>query len=330
MRVERALDFLGEMDLECGVVLKPENIFYLIGFAPTSRAMLLLKECPVLMVSQMDALLAEKSGVDVKVIKSLKSALKIKDEGVGVEKEVMTLHFYERYLGGKKTVDMDFLRKMRMVKDREEIKHLKNAAKISDAIMGEAKSILESAKTEKRCAAEIEFLIKERAELAFDVIIAAGENSEVPHHMPTENVIDPNSPVIMDLGACVDRYHADMTRTFFSDSSREVKNIYNVVLEAQSAGIKECYAGNSLQNPDMKVREVLKEHGLEEYFLHSTGHGLGLEIHEPPNIGERAKGIFEKGMVVTVEPGVYRDFGIRIEDMVLVGKQPKVLTKFRK
>jgi Xaa-Pro aminopeptidase len=80
----------------------------------------------------------------------------------------------------------------------------------------------------------------------------------------------------------------------------------------------------------MEVRKVLREYGLEKFLLHSTGHGVGLEIHEPPNIGKRANGKFEKGMVVTIEPGVYRDFGVRIEDMVLVGKRPRVLTKSKK
>lgn len=330
MRIERALDFLGEMDIECGIVLKPENIFYLTGFMPTSRAMLLLEGSPLLIVSQMDASLAKKTGIDVKVLKSFKRALKIRYRKVGVEKNTMSLQFYERYLKGKKVADMEFLRKMRMVKDGEEMEHIKKAAEISDAVMGEARSILGGGKTEKECASEIDFLIKTWAEPAFDAIVAVGENSAIPHHRPTKKIVDVNYPVIVDIGARVNGYHTDMTRTFFSDLTGGFGEVYRIVLEAQKAGIRECYEGNSLKNPDIEVRRVLKEYGLEKYFLHSTGHGVGLEIHEPPNIGKRAKGKFEKGMVVTIEPGVYRDFGVRIEDMVLVGKRPKVLTKSRK
>ncbi|MEE8402911.1 MAG: Xaa-Pro peptidase family protein [Candidatus Hydrothermarchaeaceae archaeon] len=330
MRIERALDFLGGKDIECGIVLKPENIFYLTGFVPTSRAVLLLRERPLLMVSQMDASLAGKTGIDVKVVKSLKRALKIGYGTVGVEKGTMSLQFYERYLKGKKLANMGFLRKMRLVKDKEEIEHIKKAAGISDAVMGEARSILEGGKTERECASEMEFLIKTWAEPAFDVIVAVGENSAIPHHRPTKKIVDINYPVVVDLGARVNGYHTDMTRTFFNDQTGGFGEVYSIVLEAQKAGIKECYAGNSLKNPDLVVRRVLGEYGLEKSFLHSTGHGVGLEIHEPPNVGKRAKGKFEKGMVVTIEPGVYRDFGVRIEDVVLVGKRPEVLTKSRK
>jgi Xaa-Pro dipeptidase len=327
MRIQRALDFLGEKDIECGVVLKPENIRYLTGFAPTSRALLLLKDPPLLLVSDMDATHAKKISIEVKVIRSLKRALKHNFKEIGVEKDTMSLGFREKYLSAKKVSDMDFLRKMRASKDKEEIENIRKAVEISDAVMSEAVSIIGGGKTEKQCAAEIEFLIKTWAEPAFDVIVANGENSTIPHHRPTNKTVDVNYPTIVDLGASVNGYHTDMTRTFFDDSTKGFGEVYRIVLEAQKAGIKECYEGNDIKNPDLAVRRVLKEYGLEKHFLHATGHGVGLEIHEPPNVGKRAKGKFESGMVVTIEPGVYRDFGIRIEDVVLVGKRPEVLTK---
>ncbi|MBU2559943.1 aminopeptidase P family protein [archaeon] len=330
MRIERALDFLGELDLECGVVLKPQNIRYLTGFAPTSRALLLLKDPPLLLISDMDGALAKKISIDVKVIKSLKRTLKFNCSEIGIEKDTMPIGFHERYLTGKKVVDMDFLRAMRQVKDKEEMVYIKKAVDISDAVMGEAESIIAGGKTERQCAAEIEFLIKSWAKPAFDVILANGENSALPHHSPSNKTVDTNYPTIVDLGTRVNGYHTDMTRTFFNDSTKGFGEVYRIVLEAQIAGIKECYEGNELKNPDLAVRGVLEEYGLEKYFLHATGHGVGLEIHEPPNVGKRAKGKFKSGMVVTIEPGVYRDFGVRIEDLVLVGKRPKVLTKTRK
>ena len=128
-------------------------------------------------------------------------------------------------------------------------------------------------------------------------------------------------------------YHTDMTRTFFNNQAKGFNEVYRIVLEAQRAGIRECYEGNDLKNPDLAVRGVLKEYGLEKYFLHATGHGVGLNIHEPPSVGKRSKGKFKKGMVVTVEPGVYTEFGVRIEDLVLVGKRnpdnPELLKSFR-
>jgi len=330
MRIERALDFLLELDIECGIILKPETIRYLTGFTPSSQAVLILADKPLLLVTEMDATNAKKTPIDVKVIKSLKRALKIKYKEVGVEKDTMPLGFFEKYLSSKKAINLEFLRKMRLVKDKDEIGHIKKASEISDAVMGEAMSILSGGKTERQCAAEIEFLIKTWAKPAFDVIVANGENSAIPHHLPSNKTVDVNYPTIVDLGSVVNGYHTDMTRTFFDDSTKGFGEVYKIVLEAQKAGIKECYEGNNLKNPDLAVRQVLREYGLEKHFLHSTGHGVGLEIHEPPNVGKRAIGKFESGMVVSIEPGVYRDFGIRIEDVVLVGKRPKVLTKSRK
>jgi Xaa-Pro dipeptidase len=330
MRIQRALDHLGEKNLDCGVIISPENIRYLTGFAPTSRALLLLRDEPLLMVSDMDGALAKKIPIDVKVIKSLKRALKLGPKEIGVEMDTMPIGFRERYLKEKKVKDMDFIRKMRLVKDKDELAHIRKAVEISDAVMGEAKSIASGGKTERQCAAEIEFLIKTWAKPAFDVIIANGENSALPHHRPTNKTVDINYPTIVDLGTRVNGYHTDMTRTFFNNEAKGFGEVYKIVLEAQKAGIKECYTGNDLKSPDLAVRGVLREYGLEKHLLHATGHGVGLNIHEPPSVSKRTKGKFESGMVVTVEPGVYTEFGVRIEDLVLVGKRPEVLTKTRK
>jgi len=229
------------------------------------------------------------------------------------------MDFYERYLKGKEISDLRFIEDMRKIKDKEEIKRIRKAVKVAeDAI----KEIDLEGKTEREVAASLEYFIKKKAEVAFNAVVASGRNSAIPHHKPSDRRIKPGEPVIIDFGARIDNYNSDLSRTISSDSE-----VYAAVEEAQRAGVKECFEGNEIKNADLAVREVLRKHGLEEYFLHSSGHGIGLEVHEPPKVSKDVKGRFERGMVVTIEPGVYRDSGIRIEDMVLIGKKPKILSR---
>ena len=156
---------------------------------------------------------------------------------------------------------------------------------------------------------------------AFDTIVASGARSACPHAEPSEKTIDNNELVLIDMGAQQRGYASDMTRMVsLGAPSRRVRRLYKAVLEAQLAGLDTVRAGISASAVDRGAREVLRQHGLAEQFSHSTGHGLGLEIHEEPRIGKTGKARLEKGMVITVEPGVYIEGfgGIRIEDTVLV------------
>jgi Xaa-Pro dipeptidase len=130
----------------------------------------------------------------------------------------------------------------------------------------------------------------------------------------------------VDAGAKFKNYNCDVCRTYCQGKTEQFRKIYEAVLEAQKAGISECYPGNKIKKADEAVRKVLRKHGYEEFFLHSSGHGIGLEVHEEPRIKKNAEGIFKKGMVVTIEPGVYKGLGVRMEDVILVDKKPRVLT----
>lgn len=325
-RLERALDAMKEHGLECGIVLKPENIYYLANFYPTAMAALLLKEEPLLIVSKMDSGLAEAAKVEFKAVEKFEAEFNLEYDKIGVEKKYASIEFYEKHLKGKEVHNLEFIEEMRKYKEKEEIKKMKRAARITEEVMKSAADEL-IGKKERDVAALAEYKIKEKAELAFDAIVAAGENSAVPHHTPGDKKIRARDVVILDMGAQVEHYNADVTRTFCLGSEPE---LYSIALEAQKAAIQECYAGNEVRNADLAAREVLREYGWEEYFLHSTGHGIGLEVHEPPRLTKDAKGRFEKDMVVTVEPGIYKEYGVRIEDMVLVRKRPVLLTKLRK
>lgn len=324
-RLDRALNTLNRLELDCGIVIKPENIYYFTGYYPTAKAVLILKDDPLLLISKMDYLLAENAGVQYKAVEKIEEELRLRLKGrkIGVEKSHVTLEFYEKHLRGKEVHDMRFIGEMRMRKDREEIRRIKKAAELTKKVIMDVSGDMFGSR-EREIAARAEYMIKRVAEPAFNAIVASGANSAVPHHSPGDKVIEPDDVVILDFGAKVDHYNADLTRTF---PPKDENELYEATLEAQRAAIKECYAGNEIKKADLAARKVLREYGFEELFLHSTGHGVGLEIHEPPRLTKDAKGRFKEGMVVTVEPGVYRDYGIRIEDLVLIRKRPVLLSE---
>jgi Xaa-Pro dipeptidase len=327
MRLKRALGLLDEKGIECGIVLKPENIFYLTDFFPSTTSVLLLKPDPLLLLSKMDSTRIEGLEVEFKVVERFKEELKaLKYKMIGVEKEYISLDFYEKYLKGKKIKDLN-IEKMRSVKDDEEVENIKKAIRIAEGVLEE---VALEGKTEKEVATALEYKIREKADTAFDAIVASGRNSSIPHHKPTGRRIRRGDAVVIDIGARFNHYNCDISRTFSLEAGREFNEVYEAVLQAQEAGIAECYEGNKIKEADDAVRGVLREYGLEDSSLHSSGHGVGLEVHEEPRIGEDAKGKFKKGMVVTLEPGIYKDFGVRIEDMVLVGRKPKILTGIKK
>jgi Xaa-Pro aminopeptidase len=176
---------------------------------------------------------------------------------------------------------------------------------------------------ESELAAELEYRMRRLGaeKPSFDTIVAGGARSALPHAQPTSARLENGQLVVVDMGALQDGYCSDMTRMLvLGKPGRKVQQTYGAVLEAQLAAIDAVRAGALTRTVDAAARRVLKSHGLDRAFVHSTGHGLGLEIHEPPRVGKRDKTRLESGMAITIEPGVYlEDFGgIRIEDTVVV------------
>ena len=157
--------------------------------------------------------------------------------------------------------------------------------------------------------------------MSFETIVAAGQRSALPHGRASNALIPKRGFVILDLGVILHGYCSDMTRTVWVGSvSRRAKDIYRAVLEAQEAAVDVVAPGITTGAVDHAARSVLKKAGLARYFIHSTGHGVGLEIHEQPRIARDQTDVLKPGMVITVEPGVYLpgEGGVRIEDMVVV------------
>jgi Xaa-Pro aminopeptidase len=327
MRLQRAVEKM-DSSFDYGIVLKKENIFYLTGFFPTAFAVLVLGDEPYLAVSEMDAVLAENLDIEVRVVKSFKKGLEFKGK-VGIEKRHTTVSFVEEFLGGCKLFDIKFIDEMRAVKDKGELDLIKKAVQITEDVL-ENLTIL--GVSEREAAAELAHTLNTVAASAFDPIVASGMNSAVPHHTPSDRLIESSDSVLVDLGAREDHYNCDITRTFSTVPDEKFKEVYQAVVEAQNEGIKHLRPGTSARECDSAVRGVLGEYGFEEYFIHSAGHGVGIDVHEAPRISKDSNDTLKDGMVVCIEPGVYIPGwgGVRIEDVVRVEKNPKILTSFPK
>ena len=217
----------------------------------------------------------------------------------------------------------DCLGQMRIIKTDQEIACITKAQRIAEAAFTKLLSNMRVGQTEKQIAAALEFFMLEMGSdgVSFETIAASGVNSACPHAVPTDKPVQEGDFLTLDFGATYKGYHSDMTRTVvFGKPTEEMKNIYNAVWGANSDGIKAVKAGISGKLVDSVARSTLDAWGYEEYFTHGLGHGVGLEIHEAPNLNSRSGTTLREGMIVTIEPGIYipGKYGVRIEDMCVV------------
>ncbi len=221
---------------------------------------------------------------------------------------------------------------LRETKDEDELGVMSEAALLGCRIFEATLPHLAAGVPEREIAAELEYAARKLGAdgMSFDTIVASGARSALPHGTASAQKLPRRGFVTMDFGVILRGYCSDMTRTvYLGKPTREERSTYEAVLAAEEAGVAAVRAGVSGHAVDRAARELLRERGLATYFTHSTGHGVGLEIHENPRLGNKVDAELVEGMVVTVEPGVYLPgrFGIRIEDMVVVQKEGgRVLT----
>jgi Xaa-Pro aminopeptidase len=213
----------------------------------------------------------------------------------------------------------------RIIKDKSEIALIREAVRSGAGLFDVALKSLRPGAKETAVAAEMEYAARKAGcdGMAFESIIASGERSALPHGRASDHCIAGNAFVVCDFGVILAGYCSDMTRTVYvGRPSREARTFYEAVREAQLAGIEAVRPGIPVAEIDKAARSVLRKAGLARYFTHSTGHGVGLEIHEAPRIAAGQTEILQPGMVITIEPGAYvpGKWGVRIEDMVVVTK----------
>jgi Xaa-Pro aminopeptidase len=211
----------------------------------------------------------------------------------------------------------------RMVKDGEELQRIRAAVQLGASLFDRALKVMKPGVKETEVAAEMEYMARRAGAeaMSFQTIIASGARSALPHGRASEQLIASGGFVVCDFGVILGGYCSDQTRTVWVGvESKEARCAYEVVRQAQEAAIAEVRPGAMVGHIDSAARKTLAKAGLARYFTHSTGHGVGLEIHEPPRVAAGQTEILKPGMVITIEPGIYfpGKWGIRIEDMVAV------------
>ena len=211
------------------------------------------------------------------------------------------------------------------VKDQDEIDSLKTAIEITDYVFKKIVSKIKAGVTEKYISAKISYLFKTNGADgdSYESIIASGPNSALPHARPTDRKFQKGDFIVMDFGALYNGYHADMTRTvLMGPATKKHQEIYDIVLESQLKGISVAKEGVSCAAVDQACRNIISNHGYADFFNHSTGHGIGLEVHTLPRIHKSNNELLQSNNVITIEPGIYLpDWGgVRIEDDCLITK----------
>ena len=312
------------------------NIYYLSGFSGDSGALLVDSTSAVLFTDGRFTVQArgETRGIRVRIhsgplMDAVGAHLKTKSRHrVVVSPSQLSLSAWKalrKAAGGRikwLAID-DLVESLRAVKDAGEIERIRDAARVGSQVMEEIIPLIRPGVTELEIAAEIGYRMRRKGASgeSFEAIVAAGPRSALPHARPTSRRIGKNELVVLDLGAILRRYCSDLTRTVYvGKASTRVRQWYRAVLDAQAAAIDALKSGVSCGAVDAAARSTLQRKGLDRYFVHSTGHGIGLEIHEGPRIARDQKTRLEAGNVVTVEPGVYVEGvgGIRIEDDALI------------
>lgn len=222
----------------------------------------------------------------------------------------------------------DSLLMARSVKSESEIANIISAQRIAEAAYEELMNFIRVGRSEKEIALRLDFEMQKRGSegVSFETIAVSGENSSLPHGVPGERTLKDGDFLTLDFGAVYNGYHSDMTRTLaIGHATDKMQSIYDLVLTAQKEAINKVRAGEKCSSVDAAARDIITKAGFGGNFNHSTGHGVGLEIHEYPNLSNRSDKALICSQVVTCEPGVYIQgvFGVRIEDMVVVGENTR-------
>jgi len=321
------------------------NVRYLTGFTGSAGIVLLGPRQGILWVDPRYTLQAREQAEGVEVIEEKKGILKGAASWLGkngvrdatFEASNLTCAQFEQLSReAGKSLRLrpagDLIEELRVVKDGGEIEAIRRAGKVTAEVFAETLPHVRSGAKEQDLAAEIEYRMRKKGAegAAFETIVASGPHSAYPHARPSSKALQEGELVIFDLGAILNGYTADMTRTvFLGEPTRRVRTLYSAVLKAQAGAVQAVQDGTPAGKIDSAARRILAKHGVARYFTHSTGHGVGLEIHERPRLGKGETTSLRSGSVVTVEPGIYLEGfgGIRIEDTVLAGPEgPEVLT----
>jgi Xaa-Pro aminopeptidase len=332
-RVEQLRAQLAQKNLTGILITNPPNRRYLSGFTGSEGLLLILESTAYLCTDfrYLEQAAQEAPGWEVVKLDRpwTETVKKLVPSGsrIAFEAEFLTCARYrelEQEISGVEWVaEKGLVEKLRARKDAEEIKRLREAIRLTDDGALYLKSWLKPGLSEKDIALELEFYLRRRGASgpSFPFIVVSGPRSSLPHGRPSERRLVPGDIVTVDFGVIYDGYCSDLTRTFIlGPPAPEQKALYDLVLAAQERALALAGPGVPAASVDASAREVIARAGYGDYFGHSLGHGVGLEIHEAPHLSSSSTEELQPGMVVTVEPGVYLpgSGGVRIEDVILI------------
>jgi Xaa-Pro aminopeptidase len=355
-RLSYLRDKLGQDSLDTIWIIQPENRRYLSGFRAndpqineSSGSLLINRKKALLITDSRYTIEAKREARDFDVvtlkwdfIKEFPALLEsVKTKVLGFEGDYLTYKLHRELVKMLKKLRSSIrlipmnrmVEEMRAIKDQTEIRAMEASAAMMSGLLSEVISGLRPGRTEIEIARELEQLAYEAGAegMAFPPIVASGPNSALPHAVPTNRKIGRKEPIIFDVGLKLNGYCCDMTRTIFLDSpGKKFREIYRTVRNALLSAIEYVNPGTDSTKPDSVAREIIKDAGFGTYFGHSLGHGVGLATHEAPRLGPINPLKLAKGMVVTVEPGIYipGEGGVRLEEMVVIEERgARILTK---
>ena len=309
------LRYITEFTGSAGLALiTQEKAFFVTDFRYTEQASAQVKEFEV--VQAKTNLLEE--------VTEISKSLGLKS--VAFEQDYVTFALYTQYaekLEAELKPASGLIEKIRMIKTPEEVEVLKAAAKIADDAFEHICTFIKPGMAEVEVSNELEFFMRKQGATSssFDIIVASGSRSALPHGVATDKKIEEGDMITLDFGALYNGYISDITRTIaVGEPSDKMKEIYQVVLDSQVLALQNIKPGMTGIEADAIARDHIKSKGYGEAFGHSTGHGIGLEVHEAPGLSFKSQTVLEPGMAVTVEPGIYLPGigGVRIEDDILI------------
>ncbi|MBR1592762.1 MAG: aminopeptidase P family protein [Ruminococcus sp.] len=348
-RFERLFEELPH-DAECALITSDINRRYFTGMKSSDGTVIAFRDKAYLII---DFRYIEKARASVKnaeVIEQKKLYPQIAEliqkhgvSGMAIESRTMTvsqLNGIRNFFRNIDINDTDMLSNaidtLRCCKSQEELECIKKAQEIAEKALDDVLKFIKAGVTEREIALELNhrMFLYGAEDLSFETIVLSGANTSMPHGVPSDKPVENGEFVLMDFGAVYNGYHSDMTRTVcVGQPTDEMKEVYNIVLDAQNTAIKSAHGGITGRELDETARSIIDDAGYGDYFGHSLGHGVGLEIHEKPNASPNYMNELNTAAVVTVEPGIYIEgkFGVRIEDFVILTENGcENLTKFPK
>ena len=351
-RLQGIRTLISEKGIDSFLVSQQENRRYLSGFSGSSGWLFISQKQAILTTDSRYTEQAGQESQDFEIVQtkgetSIWFTNLLKAHGwhtLGFEAQHMSFATYQQLseIIGAEHLDIELIpcqgmvESLRCVKDKTELTVITNAVQLTDAAFTRILATIRPGLTEKELAWDIESFFRQNGaeSTAFDIIVASGPNSAMPHARPGERHLQPGEPILIDMGAKVDGYCSDFTRTIcMGNADKTLQEIYNIVLEAQQAAIDGIKSGMNGADADKIARDIIERAGYGEDYGHGLGHGIGLAIHEAPSLSRLSTDILDDGMVFTIEPGIYIQGygGVRIEDTVILEQgNIKVLTKSAK